>query len=232
MLMSYMLARWKVKTIALCVPTSHWCNVDCTKHNQTLSKRTGGKRARLNHGFRKFFGNISMNEANTGYVWHETDGWDPVKRGHYCNIEQNWCYKSKPASASKPQVKSAKHTSNTSNNTPQAGTLDTVKNETYHGGGDKLTVLISTFKLPECLHRLVNYLQSCDSVVEQIRVNWFEDSPIPQSLTNNTNFAVPVLFDDLPNKLSYRFLPRDFATDAVFSMDVDMHYDCEGYGSP
>ena len=76
---------------------------------------------------------------------------------------------------------------------------------------NKLTVLISTYNQTACLERLVKHLQTC-SVVDEIRINWFQDSPIPQSLSNNNNsssrFAIPVIFDVLPNKISHRFLPR------------------------
>ena len=90
----------------------------------------------------------------------------------------------------------------------------------------KLTVLISTYNQTGCLHRLVNHLQKCP-VVDNIRINWFQHSPIPQSLSNNSNFHTPVTFDILPNNISHRFLPRDFNTDAVFNMDVDMSYSCD-----
>lgn len=100
-----------------------------------------------------------------------------------------------------------------------------------HGGSNnsntsKLTVLISTYNQTGCLHRLVNHLQRCQ-VIHHIRINWFQDSSIPQSLANNTRFSIPVTFDILPNNITHRFLPRDFATDAVFNMDVDMSYSCE-----
>ena len=92
----------------------------------------------------------------------------------------------------------------------------------------KLTVLISTYNQTGCLHRLINHLQTCTGVVDNIRINWFQHSPIPQSLlANNTHFKIPVTFDILPNNISHRFLPRDFGTDAVFNMDVDMSYSCD-----
>jgi hypothetical protein len=97
---------------------------------------------------------------------------------------------------------------------------------------NKLTVLISTYNQTACLERLVKHLQTC-SVVDEIRINWFQDSPIPQSLSNNNNnsshFAIPVIFDILPNKISHRFLPRPrrFSTDAIFNMDVDMAFSCD-----
>ena len=101
-----------------------------------------------------------------------------------------------------------------------------------HGGSSnnnnstsRLTVLISTYNQTGCLHRLVNHLQKCP-VVDSIRINWFQNSSIPQSLANNTNFNTPVTFDILPNNISHRFLPRDFGTDAVFNLDVDMSYSC------
>lgn len=91
----------------------------------------------------------------------------------------------------------------------------------------KLTVLISTYNQTACLERLVRHLQTCEHVVDNIRINWFQHSPIPQSLANNSNFNIPVTFDILPNNISHRFLPRNFRTDAVFNMDVDMSYSCD-----
>ena len=90
-----------------------------------------------------------------------------------------------------------------------------------------LTVLISTYNQTDCLHRLVSQLQTCSEVVDNIRINWFQSSPIPPSIANNSNWEIPVTFDVLPNRISHRFLPRDFRTDAVFNMDVDMAYSCE-----
>lgn len=39
--------------------------------------------------------------------------------------------------------------------------------------------------------------------------------------------APPIIFDPLPDKISYRFLPRSFATVALFSTDVDVFYSCD-----
>jgi len=55
----------------------------------------------------------------------------------------------------------------------------------------KMSILISTFKQPTCLHRLIMKLQECNSIVENIHVNWFEESTIPQSLANNSKFKIP-----------------------------------------
>jgi Glycosyl transferase family 64 domain len=90
---------------------------------------------------------------------------------------------------------------------------------------DTMTVLISTYKQNACLDRLIQHLRTCRSVVSVIHVNWFENDNPPREKYNNAS-ETPVLFDVLPNKISHRFAPRFFSTDAIFSMDVDMGYSC------
>ncbi len=93
---------------------------------------------------------------------------------------------------------------------------------------EKLTVVITTYKQQFCLERMIMLLRSCTGVVAEIRVNWFLEDEDP-SFRNDytTNHDIPVIFDRYPDKLSYRFHPRNFTTDAVFSVDVDMFYSCE-----
>lgn len=102
-----------------------------------------------------------------------------------------------------------------------------------------LTVVISTYKQPACLKLVIDHLQTCsDTLVAEIRVNWFEGAatsvPDPynnhsnnNNTSNNNSSMIPVIYDVWPDKLSYRFHPRDFVTDAVFSADVDRLYSCE-----
>ena len=91
---------------------------------------------------------------------------------------------------------------------------------------DKLTVVITTYKQPICLERMLLLMQSCPAVAE-IRVNWFEDEDPKLVKTYLPSDERPVIFDKQPNKISYRFHPRKFRTDAVFSVDVDTYYSCE-----
>ena len=93
---------------------------------------------------------------------------------------------------------------------------------------EKLTVVITTYKQQYCLERNIMLLRSCTDVVAEIRVNWFVENEEPTFQNEyTTNHSIPVVFDKYPDKLSYRFHPRNFTTDAVFSMDVDMFYSCE-----
>jgi hypothetical protein len=91
---------------------------------------------------------------------------------------------------------------------------------------DKMTVVISSYKQPFCLERQILLLRSC-SIVEEIRVNWFEEEEPILYNEFNVNHPIPVIFDKYPDKLSYRFYPRDFRTDGVFSVDADVFYSCE-----
>jgi len=74
---------------------------------------------------------------------------------------------------------------------------------------------------------MLQHLQTCD-IVGEIRVNWFEDTVPPPNTARNANnaYGAPVIYDVLPNGISYRFSPRDFAHDAVFTVDVDTYYSC------
>ena len=118
--------------------------------------------------------------------------------------------------------------------------------DNYH---NQLSVVITSYKQPICLNRMIQHLKTC-SVVAKIHVNWFESTtpPIPIPLvpfdpdrrrlsttsiatpnnTPNTNKNKPtVQYDVYPDRLSYRFKPREFLTDAVFSVDVDTYYTCD-----
>ncbi len=91
----------------------------------------------------------------------------------------------------------------------------------------KLTVVITTYKQPICLERMILLLRSCP-VVAEVRVNWFVEDEEPQTYNEfPATSRKAVIFDKYPDKLSYRFHPRNFKTDAVFSVDVDTFYSCE-----
>jgi hypothetical protein len=95
----------------------------------------------------------------------------------------------------------------------------------------KLTALISVYKQPRCLKLMIDHLRTCPLIAE-IRVNWFEENAPPPPPPDDgglfSNYhSIPVKFDRLENKISHRFLPREFTTDAIFSLDVDVFYSCE-----
>lgn len=95
-----------------------------------------------------------------------------------------------------------------------------------------MTVVVSVYKQPKCLQEIVTHMRTCQ-VLKEIRVNWFQS---PDEIPNTTkawipaNFdtakLVPIRFDFLENRLSQRFLPRDWQTDAVFNVDADTFYTC------
>ncbi|KNC80743.1 hypothetical protein SARC_06900 [Sphaeroforma arctica JP610] len=90
----------------------------------------------------------------------------------------------------------------------------------------KITVVISTFKQPACLTKQLRIWSKCD-IVHSIRVNWFEgNEDIPFNWPKLDSNGPKVILDELPDKLSYRFWPRRFVTEGVFTVDVDTFYSC------
>ena len=100
-----------------------------------------------------------------------------------------------------------------------------------NGGGGELTVVISSYKQPICLKRMVQHLRTCHSVVEAIHVNWFESGDPPPDEFKRPPVSerefVPLVYDKLPDKISHRFFPREFPSNAIFSVDVDTYFSCE-----
>ena len=97
----------------------------------------------------------------------------------------------------------------------------------------QMTALISTYEQTICLKRMIQHLRSCP-VIGAIHVNWFEatepppDEIEPTDSIQDDEWFTPVVYDRLPDKISYRFFPRDFPTEAVFSVDVDTYFSCDG----
>ena len=89
----------------------------------------------------------------------------------------------------------------------------------------RVTVVIATFRQPKCLQRQVDLWQRCP-LVHSIRINWFDGNGDVLPTWSRDEAHANVIIDKLPNRLSYRFKPRDFATTAIFSVDVDMLYSC------
>lgn len=87
----------------------------------------------------------------------------------------------------------------------------------------KLTLVISTYKSDGCLRKSLAFWGTCDNVIEEIRINWFERRDPPKLQKAG---SIPVTVDRFKNELANRFLPRDFATDAIFTVDVDTLYPC------
>ena len=106
-----------------------------------------------------------------------------------------------------------------------------------------LSVIISVFRQPKCLRQMVRYLQTCD-VVKEIRINWFDDTTMLQTLPSDYFFVdsnasttapllynkTPIHFDVLPNNITHRFSPRrdpPLLSSATFHVDVDTFYSCQ-----
>ena len=83
----------------------------------------------------------------------------------------------------------------------------------------QVSVVISSFKQKRCLGWQIELFLACP-IVTHIHVNWFEpNGPAP----NNTS---KISYDVLPDRISYRFFPRKFKTQAVFTTDVDVFTSC------
>ena len=90
----------------------------------------------------------------------------------------------------------------------------------------KVSVVVSSFKEPACLQRQVDLWQKCP-VVHTVHVNWSDgQGGTPRPIWQRAANLARVVIDEWPNSLSHRFAPRDFQTEAVFSVDVDVLYSC------
>jgi hypothetical protein len=107
-----------------------------------------------------------------------------------------------------------------------------------------LSIIISAYRQPKCLQQMVQYFRLCP-VVQEIRINWFEDASLLQKLPHDffalasnatdtdtdtaSTVLPPVYFDPLPNKITHRFSPHrqpPLASIATFHVDVDTFYSC------
>ena len=115
------------------------------------------------------------------------------------------------------------------------------KTSTLQANG--ISVIISVYRQPKCLRQMVRYLQTCE-VVKEIRINWFDDPIMLQTLpidyfsvyvnassTTPLRYnTTPIYFDALPNNITHRFSPRrdpPLLSAATFHVDVDTLYSCQ-----
>jgi hypothetical protein len=93
----------------------------------------------------------------------------------------------------------------------------------------RMSAVITAYKQPICLKRMIQHLRTCD-IVGEIRVNWFEEDVAPPKdyggVDSDGVSLAPVIYDELPDGISYRFQPRNFKHEAVFTVDVDTYYSC------
>lgn len=108
-----------------------------------------------------------------------------------------------------------------------------LSDKTMHPQKDKqevetgLTVLITSYKQPTCLNRLIRHYQTCD-IVHSININHFHDNhTLPPIYAYAKNTTKPVVYTKVPNSLNYRFYPRPISTTAILHTDVDWTYSCE-----
>lgn len=90
------------------------------------------------------------------------------------------------------------------------------------------TIVVSTFRRDACLKQVMVHWLSCG--VRQVRIVWNDvERPIPDFVFEQVRGAQGTLVVDQPpeNRISNRFLPRNFPTDAIFSVDDDMMYPCD-----
>jgi hypothetical protein len=82
-----------------------------------------------------------------------------------------------------------------------------------------ITVVIQTFRRNECLERAVRHWRSC-KIVKEIAVSWGDSKNKPSPFLKGCS----VFFTE--DRLSARFSPQVFATDALFIVDDDVVYPC------
>jgi len=99
-----------------------------------------------------------------------------------------------------------------------------------HRASANYSVVINTFKRAPCLRKALNRWRECNPT--EIRVTWSEpEDQIPPWL-HTFERQRKVVVDRFPTtNLTNRFRPRDFASDAVFSVDDDVIYKCEAVES-
>lgn len=98
--------------------------------------------------------------------------------------------------------------------------------------GDKFySIVINTFKgRDENVARLVTYYSSCE-YVDKVVVSWNDvGRPVPRFLKDavDATNGVAIVDEEVTSNLSNRFLPRkSVRTNAIFTSDDDMQYNCE-----
>jgi hypothetical protein len=106
-----------------------------------------------------------------------------------------------------------------------------------------ITAVVAVYQQPYCLQQIVQYLRTCP-IIKEIRVNWFQNTTLPKpdeveeyfvpptyyynhsNDITNSSYLAPIHFDNVQDKISHRFKPRDWKTDAIFHVDADTFYSC------
>lgn len=108
-------------------------------------------------------------------------------------------------------------------------TLGTRTGLAHTGTPLPLTIVVNTYRREACLRRVVTHYHTCR--VTQIRVVWNQPKhELPEWLQNVTKLyarskrIVADINDE--NRLTNRFRPRPFPTEAVFSVDDDLMWSC------
>merc|ERR1712187_735239 len=92
------------------------------------------------------------------------------------------------------------------------------------GSNANYTISINTFQRPDNLEKVIRHWLTCKP--KQIRVTWMEgDAAIPDFLRAAEENGTVVL-DREDDKLTNRFKPHTFVTDAIFPVDDDVYYGC------
>jgi hypothetical protein len=99
---------------------------------------------------------------------------------------------------------------------------------------DGFTVVVNTFRrdstLRIALERYLACLNEVSSTLKEVRVSWNDPSrELPDFLLalSRDNQGKLAVDRNLNSNLTNRFLPRDFQTDSIFSVDDDMVYECK-----
>ncbi len=90
------------------------------------------------------------------------------------------------------------------------------------GRGDRekgMTVVIQTFRRNACLSQAVKHWRTC-KIVKEIAVSWGDTENEPPAFLKGCSVF------KTENRLSARFTPQRFQTDALFSVDDDVVYAC------
>jgi hypothetical protein len=88
--------------------------------------------------------------------------------------------------------------------------------------GPGVTVVIQTFRRNACLLQAVRHWRTC-SLVKEIAVSWGDPQMAPPRFLEKCRICRVFLTE---NRLSARFTPQNFLTNALFSVDDDVVYAC------
>jgi len=93
------------------------------------------------------------------------------------------------------------------------------------GGSGNFTVLVNTFRRPDCLKTVLQHWLSCSP--GEVRVTWSEGAAaVPPWLLEMEGSGQVVVDSNDANRLTNRFRPRAFHSEAIFTVDDDIYYSC------